>query len=65
MAPMISTASRTTASLSDAKNRKTGLRCQRGREVEEGGAMVVTAIFREKLGWFNARVVLSYSCSCS
>src|SRR5450432_2970381 len=32
---MISTASRTTASFSEEKKRKTGLRCQLGREVEE------------------------------
>jgi hypothetical protein len=42
------TDNRTTASLSDAKNWKTGLRCQLGREIGDGVAMVRAAIFREK-----------------
>src|ERR1700730_15605752 len=45
MAPMMSTASRTTASLREEKKRKTLLRCQLGREVEEGAAIVVSGHF--------------------
>jgi hypothetical protein len=50
--------------LSDAKNRKTGLRCQLGREVEVGVAMSWAGIFRENRAAFNARVSPD-SCSCS
>src|SRR5712671_5156819 len=50
---MIRTARSTTASLIDAKNWKTRLRCQLGREVGDGVAMWWAAIFREKWGAFN------------
>src|SRR5256885_13790274 len=56
IAPMISTASSTTANLSEAKKRKTELRCQLGREMEADEPMRWAAILREKLHRFNARV---------
>src|ERR1700674_1074699 len=60
---MMRTASKTTASFSDEKKRKSRLRCQRGREVGEALAMRWTDIFREKCGTFNARVsVAQASC---
>src|SRR5438270_7915076 len=46
------TARRMTASLIDAKNWKTGLRCQFGREVVAEAAMR-TGIFRENSPGFN------------
>ena len=59
----MSTDNSTTASLSDAKNRKTGLRCQLGPEEGDGAAMTWTGIFREKFPAFNARVRPAYSRS--
>ena len=52
----IGTASKMTASLSEAKKRKTGFRCQLGRDVETVEAMPWSGIFREKWDWFNGRV---------
>jgi hypothetical protein len=45
---MIRTDNSTTASLIEAKNWKTGLRCQLGLRVGDGVAMSWAAIFREK-----------------
>src|SRR5436190_12574113 len=55
MAPMISTASKTTASFSEEKKRKTGLRCQPGREAEEGAAMMVSGHFPREVRWVQRR----------
>src|SRR5881392_468713 len=47
---MISTARRTTASLSEAKNWKTGLRCQLRRGVGEGVTMYRGRVFSARTG---------------
>src|SRR6266540_1792827 len=53
---MMSTASKTTASLSDAKNSKTGLRCHAGCSVESEFTICGIDTFSEVARRFNDRV---------